>query len=610
MAVSIDAHRPRNVDWKRAGALLYGDWGTSKAYVIGLAFVAAGFSSFPMIIAVCLLTGLVGVNYMAVCKYFPDGGGVYSAARPQGRTLAVLGALLLVADLTVTAALSGWEAFKYLRVPAEMIPYTTIGLVVALGVLNSYGPRHSGSLAMALAVPMVLVVLGIVAVAAPHLTFSNLEPRHTGMKETWVAFTGVILALSGVEAIANLTGVLKLDPGSTASEPKVGRESFKAILPVAIEVTVGTVMLGWAMLSLPKSMEQQITERHEDIISFLAEHYGGLTIAPWFGQAFGWVVGIVVALLLISAVNTAIAALIGILYMLARDGEMPEPFLPLNRHGVPKFPLFVSVLLPSVVLLFTIPSPDDALRMLAGLYAIGVVGAISVNLGCCTFNKTLPVTWSDRGLFSVTFLILAAVEITLARTKPDALFFVTCVVGIGFGLRAWSHKISGLETVTILKEVARMVKPETLELIQPQLSEGQRILVAAQGLTPVMGYALDEAQLRKGVLYVLYVKKEAVMFSGPVGRGKKARWEDDPRASAIISVMLKQGQDRDIPVVPIYATAEDVASVILDFSATLGVDYLIMGASQRRYLTGLLTGNVISNVASSLPESIKLVIYS
>jgi hypothetical protein len=37
-------HRPRNVDWKRAAALLYGDWGTSKAYVIGLAFVAAGFA--------------------------------------------------------------------------------------------------------------------------------------------------------------------------------------------------------------------------------------------------------------------------------------------------------------------------------------------------------------------------------------------------------------------------------------------------------------------------------------------------------------------------------------------------------------------------------------
>ena len=100
-------HRPRNVDWKRAAALLYGDWGTSKAYVIGLAFVAAGFSSFPIILAVCALTAVVGYNYIIVCSHFPDGGGVYSAARKQSRFLASAGALLLVANFIVTAALSG-----------------------------------------------------------------------------------------------------------------------------------------------------------------------------------------------------------------------------------------------------------------------------------------------------------------------------------------------------------------------------------------------------------------------------------------------------------------------------------------------------------------------
>ncbi len=44
LSTAPGVHRPRNVDWKRAAALLYGDWGTSKAYVIGLAFIAAGFS--------------------------------------------------------------------------------------------------------------------------------------------------------------------------------------------------------------------------------------------------------------------------------------------------------------------------------------------------------------------------------------------------------------------------------------------------------------------------------------------------------------------------------------------------------------------------------------
>src|SRR5438093_8874509 len=99
--IESGVHRPRNVDWKRAAALLYGDWGTSKAYVLGLAFLAAGFSSLPIILAVCALTGLVGINYAIICRYFPDGGGVYSAARSQGRLLAVVCSLFIVCDFTV-----------------------------------------------------------------------------------------------------------------------------------------------------------------------------------------------------------------------------------------------------------------------------------------------------------------------------------------------------------------------------------------------------------------------------------------------------------------------------------------------------------------------------
>src|SRR5882757_10167650 len=110
VAETAGVHRPRNLDWKRAAALLYGDWGTSKAYVIGLAFIAAGFASLPIILAVCVLTAVVAYNYIIVCAHFPDGGGVYSAAREQSRFLASVGALLLIANLLVTAALSGWAA--------------------------------------------------------------------------------------------------------------------------------------------------------------------------------------------------------------------------------------------------------------------------------------------------------------------------------------------------------------------------------------------------------------------------------------------------------------------------------------------------------------------
>src|SRR6266702_7482967 len=254
-------HRPRNLDWKRAAALLYGDWGTSKAYVIGLAFVAAGFSSFPIILAVCVLTGLVGINYIVICRHFPDGGGVYSAARSQGRLLAVVGALLLLADLTVTAALSGWSALTYITSGAENIAWikmarehialTTIGMLLIMGLINCFGPKHSGSFAVALALPTAVVVVVLVALSVPHLTTHFLEPPHRSLGAVWVQFVGVILALSGAESIANLTGVMKLDPESTMEHPSVARESTKAITPVAIEVVLGTALLGWAMLSLP-----------------------------------------------------------------------------------------------------------------------------------------------------------------------------------------------------------------------------------------------------------------------------------------------------------------------------------------------------------------------
>ena len=159
---AIQGQRPRNLDWPRASALLYGDWGTSKAYVVGLAFVAAGFGSFPIIIAVCALTALVGLNYVVICRCFPDGGGVYSAARTQGRSLAVIGALLLIADLTVTAALSGWAALSYLGVPQQYIMVSTIGMIIAVGALNYVGPKHSGSLAVLLAIPTLTVVILII----------------------------------------------------------------------------------------------------------------------------------------------------------------------------------------------------------------------------------------------------------------------------------------------------------------------------------------------------------------------------------------------------------------------------------------------------------------
>ena len=60
---------------------------------------------------------------------------------------------------------------------------------------------------------------------------------------------------------------------------------------------------------------------------------------------------LVVGLLLLSAVNTAVGAMIGLIYMLARDREMPHQFTKLNSHGVPWQPLLVAVILPTILVI-------------------------------------------------------------------------------------------------------------------------------------------------------------------------------------------------------------------------------------------------------------------
>jgi amino acid transporter/nucleotide-binding universal stress UspA family protein len=598
-------HRPRNVGWARAAGLLYGDWGTSKAYVIGAAFLATGYASLPTIIAVSALTGLVAYNYVIICRHFPDGGGVYSSARLQSRVLAVLGSLLLVADLTVTASLSGWSALAYFHAPKDHIAIATMMLIVAVGMVNYFGPKHSGSLAVSLAVPMVVVVVSIALLALPHLTLSHLQMPHQSFSHNWTGFVGVILALSGVEAIANLTGVMKLDPGSSSEAPIVAKTAGKAILLVAVEVVLGTAILGWAMLSLSPEVKQILTERWDDMITVLAEQYGGLALGPYFAKGFGILTALIVGLLLLSAVNTAIVALIGLLYLLARDGEMPQAFARLNPHGVPYIPVIIATTLPLMVVAF---SPGQLSLM--ELYAIGVVGAITVNLGSCVFNRTLGLNWHERGLMVVTALILLAVELTLAKTKPNALFFIICIVLAGFALRAFAQRkaagvgVAGTPLAAAAPGATRIPRDLAATTVLTQT-----ILVAARGWTPVLRFALEEARLRSAVLYVLYVRVIAVNMPGPSARPVQARWQDDPPAAELMQATLELGSEQGVKVIPVYAVSDNVAASILDLAATLGIDMLVVGATHRGALGALLRGNVVTQVARHLPEPIQLVIH-
>src|SRR5436853_749936 len=309
--VTVSTNRPRNVDAPRAAAILYGDWGTSKAYVIGLAFAVAGYSSFWLIGAMCVLTALVGINYITICKHYPDGGGVYASVRHRSEVISIVGAFLLVADYLVTAAISALSAFAYLGVPHP--EKFAAAAILAIGLLNLLGPKQTGGLAFLISVPtaLVVVVLGLFSLPHMHEAIGHLQPLHGGFWQNWAGFVGIVLALSGVEAIANATGVMRLDPGSTDTQPSVRKTSTPAILWVMIEVCVFTALLGLAMHALGGLLivngDVNAPGAHgvrDYMLRYMGASFVGGALGPALGHAFGIVVSIAFSLLLPLESNT------------------------------------------------------------------------------------------------------------------------------------------------------------------------------------------------------------------------------------------------------------------------------------------------------------------
>src|SRR5438552_7033627 len=313
----LSSERPRNVGWKQAAGLLFGDWGTSRLYVLGIALLFAGRTSFWLILAMSLLIVGVGWAYAQICRIYPDGGGVYTAAKHRSRMLGVIGALLLFADYTVTASLSSLDAFHYFGLPlhkhaqvehakeaasrgqangavadagSKLTPHqdtepTTaesflrwdspglwaIAAIIVIGLFNFMGPKHTGGFAIAAAVGMMLITVTITvfAIFGPmRIDWSQLPHRIPSLRESfaqpfglWIAFVSIVLALSGVQAIANLTG---------ARVKPVAHTARKAIWVVAVEVALFNLLLAIAMLAI-FPLDRKAHEN--DMLAFLSFHY-------------------------------------------------------------------------------------------------------------------------------------------------------------------------------------------------------------------------------------------------------------------------------------------------------------------------------------------------
>ncbi len=612
----VTQKRPRDLHWYHAGPLLFGDWGTSRLYVLGLAFYYTGHASVLYMAAMSLIMAAVAWAYTIVCRSFPEGGGVYTAARQISPTLSVVGATLLLCDYIVTAALSAVEAFHYFGVPHHLTVVCCIVTILGIGVINWLGAKSAGRFALLIAIAAIVAsaLIGLMSLYLIPAGIKSVElsADHAGSwLDRWESLVRIVLALSGVEAVANMTGLMK--------EP-VKKTSRRTIWPVLLEVIVLNMIFGIALNALPgpagvttpdyqtfeigkhlqpESVPVDVQAYRDTAVKMLGMHVGSHWFGPGVGRVFGLVAAGIFALLLLSAVNTAIMAKVSVMYSMAHDRELPRPLTRLNYSGVPWIGLVVACVLPLMILLFE----ADA-KALGELYAIGVVGAISINFLCCAVNRGIPMArWERAGLWTLGGLMVI-VEATICWAKPHALMFaggmIAVVLVVRFVMIHYARRKAEALPVPVpeqgwLAELKR--EPLPVDPSRP------RIMLAARGRGQAE-FAVDLARRRGATLFVIYVRTLRVMDLAP---GTVPQVEDDPQALESLGAVVVLANRYRVPVQPIYVCATDVTAEILDYTVTFGCDTLIMGKTRRRAFARALEGDVVTQIAKDLPSEVALI---
>ncbi len=497
----------------------------------------------------------------------------------------------------------------------EIFAALAIGLI---GALNIFGPRHTGSLAILVSLPTAVVVLLLALFSIPHLPHAihNLQPLSGGFFKNWKGFVGVVLALSGVEAIANSTGVMKLNKGCSDANPNVSRTSTPAILWVMLEVCIFTALLSLAMHSLngltidssdannPNVNAAGALGVRDYMLRYMGQIFVTGALGHTAGYIAGWLVSLVFGFLLLSAVNTAIVALIGISFLMSRDGELPPRFQKLNEFGVPHLGLLVATVIP-VILVLTVRDVSG----LAELYAVGVVGAIATNLGACSTDHKLGLGTWERTLMFFTFLIMLAIELSLFVDKSSARLFAMTVLAIGLVLRGLAVEYAQRARAAQIAAAAMAAgsKPAasvTTFTYKTEEAPGPPMMCAIRGLGRTLDFAIDESRQTHRPLYLLFIRTLPVLTA----QDYKRKWQEDKEARELFLYAKNKAEGH--PVYPCYAVSDSVADTIVDITATMGASYLILGAPERRGLVNLLRGNIIREISDNLPDDIHLLVLA
>jgi nucleotide-binding universal stress UspA family protein len=294
---------------------------------------------------------------------------------------------------------------------------------------------------------------------------------------------------------------------------------------------------------------------------------------------------------------------------------------------MPVMGLVVGTCVPLVTVLLV---PD--VGHLADLYAIGVVGAVAINLTACSTNFKLDLHVWERWPMLLLAMLMVGIWLTIGYEKPHAIVFAGSILVTGLLARYVARNyqdigrwlVAPVPTLLQVPSSAGGITPTRLiyrgaDIVpavpasQPAVATAKpaalkhRLMVCTHGNVKLLKSAIELAKNSQAELLVLFVRHLAVNPMGPLGPN---RGEDDAEALALFNTARELAAEHGVKVYCLYSVSYDVADTILEMAVTHGVSQLIMGTSQRGGLWRAMKGDIIDTVAQYLPETISLMLIA
>lgn len=460
--------------WLAIGIITLMDEFTSLFYVPAEAYRFIGISAIAFIAITSILMRFMSTRFTEIAEILEHhgliGGGVYSFSYlVLGPAVSFVAVASIMVDYILTACISSVSAvlnaasfFPAIAESGDLVIILVLGIIWAIAGLNILGIRENARFTFLIFMFAAFVILNLIvsgffgldeqAIArvkqAGHQTLAYVNTGSiVGSFSNFITHIAFcILAYSGIESVIQTAGFVRS-----------WREIRQAYLFLALTVGIVTPLVSALVLSAPIDFH----EHEGDLIT----HYA--TILN--GVKFGAIVATLAALTLMMAVNTAFVASSELIERVAHRYGFFWIIKTNRRHSLYRIHIMNGIFFSAIILI-----TSGSQKILADMYAIGILASFSINIGALLIYRYFMGTKEVIQYFTsrlgtlIVWIILVGCFIFLAidKTYGTALWLTVTAVVLVLGV-----------------SMAKRRSPEHAEIEQAE-SEMEMILYLSESVSP------------------------------------------------------------------------------------------------------------------------------